>query len=75
MEVGDRLEKRLRPKKKLITFGDDGLERMSQLHDEALVVASKIGGFLVKRVLIDQGSGAKIMYLDLYKGLSLKSKI
>ena len=26
----------------------------------------------MKRVLIDQGSGAEIMYLDLYKGLSLR---
>ena len=28
----------------------------------------------MKRVLVDQGSGAKIMYLDLYKGLHLKLK-
>ena len=26
----------------------------------------------MKRVLVDQGSGTKIMYLDLYKGLNLK---
>jgi len=26
----------------------------------------------VKRVMVDQGSGAKIMYPDLYRGLSLK---
>ena len=26
----------------------------------------------MKRVLVDQGSGAKIMYLDLYNGLNLK---
>jgi len=26
----------------------------------------------VKRFMIDQGSGAEIMYLDLYKGLGLK---
>lgn len=29
-------------------------------------------GFLVRRVMVDQGSGAKIMYPDLYKGLGLK---
>lgn len=33
-----------------------------------------IGGFLVKRVLIDQGSGVEIMYPNLYKGLGLKPK-
>ena len=28
----------------------------------------------MRRVLVDQGSGAEIMYLDLYKGLNLKLK-
>ena len=28
----------------------------------------------MKRVLVDQGSGVEIMYLDLYKGLNLKSE-
>ena len=28
----------------------------------------------MKRVLVDQGSGAKIMYPDLYKGMNLKSE-
>ena len=26
----------------------------------------------MKRVLVDQGNGAEIMYLDLYKGFKLK---
>ena len=32
----------------------------------------KIGWYDVKRVLVDQGNGAEIMYPDLYKGLNLK---
>ena len=36
------------------------------------MVTIKIDGYDVKRVLIDQGSKAEIMYLNLYKGLSLK---
>ena len=38
------------------------------------MVTARINGFIVKRVLIDQGSGAKVMYLDLFKGLGLKNK-
>ena len=34
----------------------------------------KIGRYNVKRVMVDQGSGAKIMYLNLYKGLNLRSE-
>ena len=43
-----------------------------QLHDDTLVVTLRIGGYDVKRVLMDQGSGTEIMYLDLYKGLNLR---
>ncbi|XP_075669828.1 uncharacterized protein LOC142639553 [Castanea sativa] len=43
-----------------------------QLHDDALVVTLRIGGYDVKRVMVDQGSGANIMYTDLFKGLNLK---
>lgn len=43
-----------------------------QPHDDALVVALQIGGYDVKRVLMDQGSETEIMYPDLYKGLNLK---
>lgn len=35
-------------------------------------MASRIRGFLVKRVFIDQGSEAEVMYPDLYKGLALR---
>ena len=45
-----------------------------QPHDDALVVILKIGGYDVKRVMIDQGNTADIMYPDLYKGLGLKPK-
>jgi len=36
------------------------------------MVTLRIGGYDVKRVMIDQGSTTDIMYPDLYKGLGLK---
>ena len=36
------------------------------------MVTCRIGGFLVKKVMLDQGSGAEIMYPNLYKRLGLK---
>ena len=53
-------------------FSDEDNIRTIQLHDDALVVILKIGWYDVKRVLVDQGNGAEIMYPDLYKGLNLK---
>lgn len=43
-----------------------------QSHDDTLVVTLQIGGYDVKRVLVDQGNGAEIMYPDLYNRLNLK---
>ena len=68
------LEKKMRTDWGLITFGDEDLEGTIQPHDDALVVTARISGFLVKRVMIDQGSGADVMYPDLLKGLGLKSQ-
>ena len=39
-----------------------------------MVVTLRIGGYNVKRVMIDQGSAAEIMYPDLYKGLGLETE-
>ena len=41
-----------------------------QPHDDALVVTLRIGGYDVKRVLVDQSIRVEIMYPDLYKGLN-----
>ena len=45
-----------------------------QPHDDALVITLRIWGYDVKRVMVDQGSAAEIMYPDLYKGLNLQAK-
>ena len=36
------------------------------------MVTLRIDGYDVKRVMVNQGSGAKIMYPDLYKGMNLR---
>ena len=36
------------------------------------MVTLRIGGYDVKRVMVDEGSAAEIIYPDLYKGLKLK---
>ena len=45
-----------------------------QPHDDALVITLRIGGYDVKRVMVDQGSAAEIMYPDLFKGLNLRAE-
>ena len=43
-----------------------------QPHNDALMITLQIGGYDVRRVMVDQGSATEIMYSDLYKGLNLK---
>ena len=56
----------------ILGFSNEDKEGTFQPHDGALVVTIRIGGYDVKRVSINQESGAEIMYSDLYKGLNLK---
>ena len=58
----------------VLGFSADDKIRTIQPHDDILVVTLKIGGYDVKRVLVDQGSVVEIMYPNLYKGLNLKPK-
>ena len=56
----------------VLSFLDADKQGTIQPHDDALVVTLRIGGYDVKRVMVDQGSAAEIMYPDLYKGMGLK---
>ena len=56
----------------VLGFSTEDKIRTIQPHDDTLVVTLRIGGYDVKRVLVDQGRVVKIMNPDLYKGLSLK---
>ena len=55
-------------------FSDEDKIGIIQLHDDALVIILRIGGYDVKKVMVDQGSAAEIMYPDLYNGLNLKAE-
>ena len=74
-EDPSREPKRARLERPLVLgFSDEDKIGTIQPHDDALVITLRIGGYYVKRVVVDQGSVAEIMYLDLYKGLSLRAE-
>ena len=53
----------------VIGFSDEDKIGTIQPHNDALVITLRIGGYDVKRVMVDQGSAAEIMYPDLYISL------
>ena len=56
----------------IIGFTEEDKLVMIQPHDDALMVTLQIARFDVKRVMVDQGSEAEIMYPDWFKGLGFK---
>ena len=56
----------------ILGFAEEDNKGTFQPNDDALVITIRIGGYDIKRVLVDQGSGVEIMYPNLYKWLNLK---
>ena len=54
-----------------MSFSEKDKQGTPQPHDNALVVTIRIRGYDVRRVLVDQESGAEIMYPNFYRGLNL----
>ena len=55
-------------------FSDENKIGTIQPHDDALVITLRIGGYDVKKVMVDQSNAVEIMYPNLYKGLNLKDE-
>ena len=74
-EDGSHELKRARLDRSLVMgFSDEDKIGTIQSHDDALVIILRIEGYDVKRVMVDQGSAAEIMYPDLFKGLNLRAE-
>ena len=72
-EDSNSIPKRIKTNVPLVlSFSDANKQGTIQPHNDALVVTLRIGEYDIKRVMVNQGSATKIMYPDLYKGLSLK---
>ena len=55
-----------------ISFTDADLEGVELPHNDPLVIALKVGGQLVDRILVDLGSAFDIIYKNLFEMLGLK---
>ncbi|XP_030923175.1 uncharacterized protein LOC115950065 [Quercus lobata] len=55
-----------------LSFSEEDKIGTIQPHDDALLITLRIEDYDVKRVMVEGGSGAEVMYHDLNKGLGLK---
>ncbi|XP_075650243.1 uncharacterized protein LOC142620826 [Castanea sativa] len=58
----------------ILGFSEEDKIGIIQPHDDALIVTLRIGGYDMRRVMVEQDSGADIMYPNLFRGLNLKLK-
>ncbi|XP_057504756.1 uncharacterized protein LOC130788218 [Actinidia eriantha] len=57
--------------KECVNFSKANLERVQHPHSDPLVVQLRIGGYDVKRILVDTGRSIEVMYYNLLKQLRL----
>ena len=56
----------------ILSFSEEEKIGTTQPHNDALLITLKLEDSDVKRVMVDGGTRAEVMYPDLYKGLRLK---
>ena len=55
----------------IISFSDKDLEGIQHPHDDPLVLTMTVANFQVRRILVDSGSSADILFVEAYDKLSL----
>uniref|UniRef100_A0A2N9HLG9 Integrase catalytic domain-containing protein n=1 Tax=Fagus sylvatica TaxID=28930 RepID=A0A2N9HLG9_FAGSY len=64
--VVQRPLKNVRLDDQIISFSEEDARGTHQPHDDALVITVNIAGFTTRRVMVDNGSSADILYLPAY---------
>uniref|UniRef100_A0A2N9G960 Reverse transcriptase domain-containing protein n=1 Tax=Fagus sylvatica TaxID=28930 RepID=A0A2N9G960_FAGSY len=69
--VVQRPPKNVRLDDQIISFSEEDARGTHQPHDDALVITVNIAGFTTRRVMVDNGSSADILYLLAYQQMQL----
>ena len=69
--VVQRTPKNIRLDDQIISFSEEDARGTHQPHDDALIITLNINDFTTRRVMIDNGSSANILYLPAYQQMKL----
>uniref|UniRef100_A0A2N9IA87 Integrase catalytic domain-containing protein n=1 Tax=Fagus sylvatica TaxID=28930 RepID=A0A2N9IA87_FAGSY len=69
--VTQKMDKKPRLEDLPITFAEEDARKVFHPHDDALVVTLEIAGYSTRRVLIDNGSSADIIYLTAFQQMRI----
>ena len=71
IQLSGRSPKARSTDKQPITFTDEDAERIHHPHDDAIVITLLIVDYITRRVLVDNGSSADILYYPAFQQMKL----
>ncbi|GMN69121.1 hypothetical protein TIFTF001_038183 [Ficus carica] len=72
INMAEHISKVCRQDSAPITFTDDKTDRLLHPHNKALIGEIRVAGNVIRRVLIDNGSSADIMFMDAFSRLKIE---
>jgi hypothetical protein len=69
--INDGPAARLEWAKVPITFTEENFKLKSVIHDDAMVIEVNIAGWIIGKVLVDNGSSADILFLKTFEKINL----
>jgi hypothetical protein len=73
--INDGPAVRLECSKVPITFTEEDFELKSVIHNDAMVIVVSIAGWIIGKVLVDNGSSANILFLKTFEKMNLSQHI
>ncbi|KAK3018181.1 hypothetical protein RJ639_002799 [Escallonia herrerae] len=71
--VGPLTKKQKKEPAPTISFSDDDVGDTRTPHDDPLVVTLRVGNFDVKRILVDNGSSAEVLFYEAFQRMNIPS--
>ncbi|KAK3034435.1 hypothetical protein RJ639_034672 [Escallonia herrerae] len=71
--VGPLTKKQKKEPAQTISFSDDDVGDTRIPHDDPLVVTLRVGNFDVKRILVDNGSSAEVLFYEAFQRMNIPS--
>ena len=71
IQLSGRSPKTSTPNEQAITFTDEEASRIHHSHDDVIVITLLIADYSTRRVLIDNGSSADILYYPAFQQMNL----
>ncbi len=74
MEIGKKRAKEVTENDVVFSFSSHDAKYVKYPHDDALVISTRVGLYEVKRILIDMGNSADILFYDAFVQMNISQE-